>query len=307
VEQVPGAPATTLRTAAPIRQSWVARHPWVLLCSPALALSVILIGSLMILLMFSFFTYHRGRIIEEASLGSWVRVLGDPFFWDILGRSVTLAATVTLLNLLVGYPAAYAITKLRHPVALGAAYLLIFSPLVVSIVVRSYGWLLLLSEDGVLNFVLRSIHLIDTPLRLIFNLTGVQIAMVHGYMPFIVFPLVGVMNQVQGAYKEAAMDLGAGRIETFFRVSLPLSLPGIIAGCQIIFTLAVSAFVTPVLLGGGRVLVTSRLAWDDVTQLDWPRGAIEVFALLGVTVTVVLLSNVLARFTYLGHSRSTRA
>jgi len=210
---------------------------------------------------------------------------------------------VTILNLLVGYPAAYAITTLRDRRLQALAYVVIFTPLLVSIVVRSYGWLLLLSDGGALFFLLHAIGIAEPP-RLIFDLGGVVIALVHGYMPFMVFPLVGVMRQIQQVYKEAAMDLGATPFETFRRVTLPLTLPGIVAGCQIVFTLSLGVYVTPVLIGGGRVLVTARLAWEHVTNFSWPRASIEVFALLAVTVLIVFVSLWLTRRTYLGAMRT---
>lgn len=283
---------------------WLARYPWLLLTSPAIALTTLLASSLGILVVFSFFTEQRGRTIETFSLRSWQMTLSDPFFWDVLLRTTQLAATITVLSLVVGYPAAYALAKVRDKRLLAVAYVAIFSPLLVSIVVRAYGWLLLLADEGVVNFALRSVGIVEEPIRLIFNLTGVQIALVHGYMPFMVFPLVGVMSQVQTTYKEAAQDLGATRLGTFRRVTLPLTLPGIVAGCQIVFIFALGTFVTPVLIGGGRVLVTGRQAWENVTNFNWPRAAIEVFALLAITMLVVFLMLALTHRTYLGALRT---
>jgi putative spermidine/putrescine transport system permease protein len=286
-----------------IERSWLARRPWVPLTAPAFALTAILLAALAVLFLYSLYSSVNGRTIEVVTLGSWSETLSDYFFWDVLWRTVQLAGLVTILNLLVGYPAAYAITQVRDRRLQSLIYVAIFSPMLVSIVVRAYGWMLLLSENGAVYYALQSIGVTEPP-RLIFNLTGVVIALVHGYMPFMVFPLVGVMRQVQQVYKEAAMDLGAAPFETFRRVTLPLTLPGILAGCQIVFTLSLGVYVTPVLIGGGRVLVTARQAWEHVTNFSWPRASIEVFALLVVTVSVVFISLWLTRRTYLGAIRT---
>ena len=274
--------------------------PWVPLALPAGLLSLVLIGSIGVLLPFSFFAFEQGRMVEVLGLSSWARTLGDSFFWGILGRTLQLALLVTALDLLIGFPTAYAITKVRNPVILILAYGALFSPLVVSIVVRSYGWLFLLSDSGVVNSLLQQLGITSAPIHLIYSVIGVQIAMVHGFLPLMVFPLMGVIRQLPVTYKEAALDLGANRIQTFLRVVLPLTLPGIIAGCQIVFVLAVASYVTPELMGGGRVIVASRLAWESVSYLDWPRGAIQVFILLGSTGVFILGTNILARRTHLG-------
>lgn len=292
----------TLRSPAPLL-SRLRASPGLLLCVPAAAVSIVLVGALVIMMTYSFYTFDRGRLVETFTFASWTRYLADSFFWDILGRSVQLAAVITFVDLLIAFPAAYAITKVKDRRVLAAIYVAIFSPLVVSSVVRTFGWLGVLADQGLVNRVLLATGVIAEPLKLVFNLTGVEIAMVHAFVPFMVFPLLGSLRQIETRYREAALDLGATSPQTFLRVVLPLSLPGILAGCQVVFTLAVSAFVTPELMGGGRVIVASRLAWESVTNLDWPRGAIQVFSLLAVTITVFLVINILSRRTYLGHLR----
>jgi putative spermidine/putrescine transport system permease protein len=282
-------------------RKWSQRHPYLLLCAPAIILSLLLIGSLFVTTSYSFFSVERGQLVEQFTFRTWAKYVADPFFWDVLRRTVQLAGIVTVADLIIGFPAAYALTRVSNKRVLGFIYVAIFSPLVVSTVVRTFGWLGLLGDAGLVNTFLQSMGVISSPIKLAFNITGVQIAMVHSYVPFMVFPLLNTLRKIDKQYGEVSTDLGAGGLTTFRRVVLPLSLPGILAGCTTVFTLAVSAFVTPELMGGGRVIVASRLAWENVTNLDWPQAAIQVFSLLMLTVSVFVGVNVLSRFTYLGH------
>lgn len=165
----------------------------------------------------------------------------------------------------------------------------LFSPLLISVVVRAYGWMLLLSEPGLVNYALVRLGVLPQPVRMIYNATGVTVSLVHILLPYMIFPVVSVLRQIDPRLKEAARDVGAGRLRTFVAVVLPLSLGGVVAGCQIVFTLAISAFTAPALLGGGRVLVLSRLVFDNVASINWPLGAVEAFVLLAMALVVVFL------------------
>jgi len=286
------------RTAASPRP-----RQWILLIAPALLLGSILAGSLLILLVYSLFGFERGAMVERPGLGTWIAVLNDSFFWQTLRNTLVMAFTVTIASLIAGYPIAYAISKIKWPALVAVLYVVFFTPLLIGIVVRSYGWILLLADQGVINATLLRLGAIERPIPLIFNLTGVEIALVHGSLSMMVFPLINSFRAVERVLKESAMDLGAGRLQTFRRITMPLSLPGVIAGSQIVFTLAVSAWVTPQLLGGGKVTTMARLAYEDVISLNWPRGAIEVFALLMSALTLIIALNVLAQTTYLGRTR----
>jgi putative spermidine/putrescine transport system permease protein len=280
------------------RRSWPAplRHAAAALLAPAALLTTGLFGGgMLMMLVYSFYTFQDGLLLERFSARAWGAFFLDPFYWDVMGRSAWLGATVTFWALLLGYPAAYALARIRSPRILVPAYVCIFSPLLVSVVVRAYGWLLLLSEQGIVNWVLLRLGVVSEPVRMIYNATGVTVSLVHIMLPYMIFPLVSVLRQIDPALKEAAADLGAGRVRTFLEVVLPLSLGGVVAGCQIVFTLAISAFTAPALLGGGRVMVLSRLVFDNVASLNWPLGAVQAFALLGMALLVVFLFTRLGR------------
>jgi putative spermidine/putrescine transport system permease protein len=281
------------------------RRPWrrqlmpFLLAAPGVVLiALFFLWSMWIMLEYSFYSYEAGDLEKDWTLASWRRFFGDRFYWDILWRTAKLGFTVTVISLLIGYPVAYTLAKITRRAVLIPCYIIIFSPLLVSVVVRSYGWMLLLGRQGFVNDVLVSLPFIDSPVRLVFNNTGVIIALVHILMPFAIFPLLSVLTQLPPNLKEAAHDLGANRFETFIKVVLPLSMPGIIAAAQIVFVLSISALVTPMLLGGGRVFVLSKLVYQNITELNWPLAAVQAFVLLGMALIILGLFSRLNRATY---------
>jgi len=267
-----------------------------LLLLPAVAITAGVFASAMLLLFsYSAYTFRGGQLTEEISFLAWQSFFTDAFQWRLVGNTLRLAFSVTAIALVIGYPTAYALTKVRDQRLLLAAYVVIFSPLLVSLVVRIYGWLLILSENGVVNQALLAVGLIRSPLRLVYNDVGVVIALVHILLPFMIFPILSVLLQFDHALREAANDLGAGRLQTFLRVVFPMSLPGVVAGAQIVFTLAISAFVTPELLGGGTVQVLSRAIWFNVVDVNWPLAAVQAIVLLALALAALAVFDVAAR------------
>jgi putative spermidine/putrescine transport system permease protein len=229
----------------------------------------------------------RDRTGEGIGLHVWQTFLSDPFSWEILLNSIRIAAISTVLTLILAYPVAAALLKVKNRIYLTVAYVALFSPLLMSVISRSYGWLLLLSEGGFVNQLFGVVGL--GPYKMMFNETGVIIAMVHVLLPYAVLPILSVMTQIPGIYREAALDLGASRFTVFRKVSLPLTLPGVIAAGEIIFALSVSAFVTPSLLGGGRVLTLSRLVYDNIGMIEWATAAVQAIVLLTTALAVLFV------------------
>ncbi|MDR7542711.1 MAG: ABC transporter permease [Armatimonadota bacterium] len=267
------------------------------LLAPAVVLMVLLyvipLGSYLIN---SFHLFKDGRILPVWTLRTYVEYFTDPFSYKIIGESIRLSSIVTGLALLIGYPIAYALhTRVSSPAARAVVSLLIFSPLVVSVVVRTYGWFILLAGQGLVNTVLLRTGVIGQPLSLLFNATGVVISLTHILLPFAIFPIYSVMGRLEISLKEAARDLGAGWWETFRHITLPLTMPGVVAGALICFTLALSAFVTPRLLGGGRVQVMPLAVYNNTVEINWPSGAVTGLALLLMSVAAVWALNALLR------------
>jgi len=253
---------------------------------------------IVVLFSYSAYQFDGQRIEYLFTFEAYRRFFSDPFYWDVVGRSLQLAVFVTVLTVVIGYPTAYGITRIKQPGITVLLYILIFSPLLTSVIIRAFGWVVLLGDSGFANYILVGLHIVEHPIRLIYNVEGVTIALVHVMLPFAVFPMISVLNQTDPTLKEAANDLGANRWQTFRRVTWPLSLPGVLAGGQTTFVLAVSAFATPSILGGGRVLVLPRAIYEGIVSRDWPLAAVMGIALLALTLLMVFVSNQLFRLVY---------
>ena len=263
------------------------------LLAPSLALMAVLyVIPLGVYFINSFHAFKDGRILPVWTLQTYVDYFTDPFSYKVIGSSIRLSLIVTSLAVVIGYPVAYALhTRVRSSGARAVLSLLIFSPLVVSVVVRTYGWFILLASQGLVNTVLMRAGAITEPLSLLFNMNGVVISLTHILLPFAIFPIYSVMGRLDLTLKEAARDLGAGWWETFRRITLPLTMPGVVAGALICFTLALSAFVTPRLLGGGWVQVMPLTVYDNTVEINWPGGAVAGLTLLLMSIAAVWALN----------------
>ncbi|MBN8291063.1 ABC transporter permease [Rhodobacter sp. NTK016B] len=230
-------------------------------------------------------------------LSLWMDFASDGFNWSVLWNSVRIAAISTLIAVALAYPVAAALMRVKSRAFLAFGYVALFSPLLMSMVSRAYGWLLLLSDNGFVNQTLGMLFGID-PIRLVFNETGVIIAIVHVVLPYAVLPILNNMTQVPSVYREAALDLGASGWTVFRRVTLPLTLPGVIVAAEIIFALSASAFVTPSLLGGGRVLTLSQLVYENIGMIEWGMAAVQAIVLLVTALAVLFVLERVNRATH---------
>lgn len=236
--------------------------------------------------------YFLGQSLEVQgvaglSLGNFREVLADAYYWQLARNSFTLGALVTGITLAIAYPAALVMAEARGTRLFAVIAIAVFSPLLTSVIIRSYGWLYVLSDAGVVNWVLVALGVTDAPVRLIFNWTGTVIAMVHLEMPFMMFPILSVLLQQPPVLREAAQDLGADSFQTWRRVVLPLSLPGVLAGSQIVFATSISAFASPTILGGGRVRVLPVSIYGSIQGLEWPIGSVQAVMLLALSLVLV--------------------
>ncbi len=223
------------------------------------------------------------------TLSNFTRVLGDAYFLGVLADTVWIALKTTLICLVLGYPVAFHLAR-THSRWKGLLYVFVLSPLLVGVVVRSFGWLILLSGNGVINQGLRNLGLVDAPLTLMNNQFGVTLALVHVFLPFMILPLIGAIQSIDPNLEFAARSLGASRAKVFRRVWLPLSWPGIQAGCTLVFVLALSAYVTPVMLGGAQVKTLSVLVVQAlIDNFRWPAGAALALILAATGAVAVWL------------------
>ena len=261
---------------------------WLPLAPAAAVMAVLFVYPLLHFFRFSFDTLHQGRLIRGFTFEAYRRFAGDPYYWLNVWTTLRLAAAVTVICMALGYPLAYAVWSVKRPAARRWVLFAVMSPLVVSVVVRAYGWLILLGQQGAVNFVLLRTGLAQQPVRLVDNLTGVVIATVHVLLPFMVFPILAALDRIEPSLKEAAADLGAARWRVFGAVTWPLTLHGLTAGAQLVFPLALSAYVTPQLLGGGRVLVLSTLIYQTTIAVNWPIATVASMVLMAMTVLATL-------------------
>lgn len=216
--------------------------------------------------------------------------LADSFYAGILWRTIRVSLIVTLLTAALAYPVALYIVGLSPRGQ--AFYLLIYmTPWLVNVVVKAFGWSLLLSANGVINQSLKALGIIETSMRLMLNETGIVIGLTHGHFIFVLLPLWAALSGLDPNLRWAAANLGARGWDIFRRVTLPLTLPALMAGLIINFTMNMTAFATPALLGGARARVVSFLAYEvNLVELNWPLGSAMAVAMLAISLLLIWLS-----------------
>lgn len=214
-----------------------------------------------------------GAISETVTLSNYIGVMTDGFYLELVWNSLYLCTIITLATLVLSYPIALFIHR-AQPRWKSLLVLLVISPLLVSAVVRTYGWIIILSDQGLINATLVSLGLIDRPLRLIFNDFGVMVGLVEILMPYMILSLMAGFGRLDANLEDAAQSLGARRWTILWRITIPLTAPGIALGCLLVFVLSISSFVTPKLLGGGRVFLLATEIYDQaIVLLNWPLAA----------------------------------
>ena len=231
----------------------------------------------------------------------YMRFIDDDagIFHDALWSTLRLGLVTTVISLLIGYPLAHWMARMQSRLGHAIALMAVIAPLLTGIVVRTFAWMTILQDRGVINTTLMSWGLTSKPLPLMYNEFGTIVALVHIYVPFMVLTLIGVIGRIDVRLEQAARSLGAGRFRAFFEVTLPLSLPGILAGSLLVFALAISAYVTPALMGGTDVLTLPMLIAQQVGTSFNPgfAGALGII-LLGVCLVIVIAYNaILARLS----------
>lgn len=223
------------------------------------------------------------------SVQSYVRFFTDSYYIGALAQTLWLGALTTIVCLVLGFPVALQIARASARWR-AVLYGLVLSPLLIGIVVRSFGWTILLGNNGVINRSLRGLGLIRAPLPLMYNSFGIVVALAHVFLPFMILPILGALQHVDPALQNAARSLGASRATAFRRVVLPLALPGVQSGVILVFVLAVSAYVTPMLVGGMRVKTMAMIVVDTLLdQFQWPLGSALALMLSVATAAVVLV------------------
>jgi putative spermidine/putrescine transport system permease protein len=230
------------------------------------------------------------------------RLISSDLYFDALVATMRIGAVTTIIALLIGYPLAHWMARMHSRVGHALLLMAVIAPLLTGIVVRTFAWMTVLGDRGVINVTAQWLGLTAKPWPLMYNEFGVVVGLVHIYVPFMVLTLVGVIGRIDLALEEAARGLGASRARAFLEVTLPLSLPGILAGSLLVFALAISAYVTPVLLGGNNVLTLPMLIYQQVSA----SFNLGFAGALGVVLLAVSLALVFAYNTILGRLTGER-
>jgi putative spermidine/putrescine transport system permease protein len=220
-------------------------------------------------------------------------------FHDALWETLKIGFITTVISLLIGYPLAHWMARMQSRLGHVLVLMAVIAPLLTGIVVRTFAWMTILQDRGVINTTLMSWGLISKPLPLMYNEFGTVVALVHIYVPFMVLTLTGVIGRIDERLEQAARSLGAGRIRAFLEVTLPLSLPGVLAGSLLVFALSISAYVTPSLMGGNDVLTLPMLIAQQVGTSFNPNfaGALGMILLVVCLIIVIAYNKILSRLT----------
>lgn len=243
----------------------------VLLSPIAVLYLLFLIAPISFFLAMSVFRYDPLELyVPTVTADNFIRLFDDSYYRNIIFRTLKISFLTAFFSLLLGYPLALFLARTRSAWR-GVLMFLVIAPLMSGVIVRTYGWIVLLGSEGAVNRLLLSTGLIEQPLTILHTETAVLIALVHILMPYMVFPLFSSLSSQDPDVERAASTLGAGRIRTFFEVTLPLSRAGITMGSALVFTLAAGAVVTPALLGGREVKMLGQQIYELVLSiLNWP-------------------------------------
>lgn len=244
-------------------------------------------------LVLTYTVFKRGRfggIVWEPTLDNFTRAV-EPVYVRVLVDSLTLASITTVLAVLLGYPTAYLIAQLPtrwRTVAL----VLVVLPFWTNFLIRTYAWIVLLNSEGPLNQALVGLGIVDRPLGLLYTKGAVVAGLLYAYLPLMILPLYASIERLDPQLREAAANLGASRARTFFDVTLPLTLPGLITGCVFVFVPSLGNFVVPELLGGGKTVMVGNLIRDQFLKArDWPFGAVLALAVIALMVALFALQS----------------
>lgn len=265
-------------------------RPWYLLSPTLIVLTVLMVVPIVIMTVFSFYEFVTAGVEKQVfTTANWHEFFTDSFYHLFLWKTVKVAAITAILCALLGYPPAYfiAMTRTRHKWLL---LLLLIVPFWISFTIRTFSWIHILGEQGIINVVLMKLGLISEPLRMLYTQGSVIMGMIHFLLPYMILNIYVSLEGIDRNLISAARTLGCTQGQAFREVVLPLSLPGLMAGLLLCFVLAAGSYVTPQVLGSTRDALFGNLIYDTImTQLNWPLGStlsIVLLVLLGIVAMI---------------------
>lgn len=272
--------------------------PWWLSTPALLLFTALLLVPLLLTAVLSFNVYDAttGPKAGEFTLDHYIHLFTDSYYYGIFWRTFRISALVAVICVLIGTPEAYVLSRMRNPWR-SILLLVVLAPLMVSVVVRAFGWSMLLGPEGLVNGMLGIVGI--GPVKLLYTETAIVIALVHVMLPFMVIPVWTSLQKLDAGVENAALSLGASPLTTLRRVVLPQVMPGILSGSLIVFGLSASSFAIPGLLGGRRLKMVATVVYDEyLHELNWPLGAAIALVLLFANLVVMLSYNRLVEGRY---------
>jgi putative spermidine/putrescine transport system permease protein len=268
---------------------------WALALPPILLLLALFVVPLGYLFFISFMEPSQAALYEgNFTIANYVNALTDPFYLLIIQRTLIASALVLILCLVLGYPVGAVIASMPPRWRLVMLMVMLF-PLMVSNVVRAYGWVTILNRRGIVSTTLQSTGLTNYPMSFLYSMEAVVLGLLTILLPFMVISIANSLSTIDRSYSEAAQSLGAGPVRTFMHVTWPLSSPGVASGLMLVFFLMLSAYVTIALLGGPRFKLLVSLVYDSVIAFNFPRAAALSFILLLIALVLAALVQAVIR------------
>src|SRR5215469_616836 len=263
---------------------------------PILWVGLFLLFPYALVFVHSFWSVRDGVIVHNWNLENYSTLVHNPLYWQVLFRTARIAVSVTCLAVALGYPVAYFLS-FHTGRSKGLLYQLVIVPLWVSYLVRGYAWKTILGSDGVLNGFLQYLHLTHEPVGFfLYSPFAVVLMLTHIYTPFVFLPIYAALEHIPRPLLEASQDLGAGSFQTFWRVVLPLSMPGLLAGATFAFVLSLGDFLAPLLVGGPSGTMIANVVQSLFgAAFDWPLGAAISVGILVITIFLLFLSEFLEK------------
>ncbi|MGE0717675.1 MAG: ABC transporter permease [Alphaproteobacteria bacterium] len=256
---------------------WWRPAEWQLALPLALAFAAFFLAPLLILAAVSTFDDDQ---MTRVGFAQWAKFLGDAFYWRVVGDTLRLGLMTVAATMLVGYPLAL-VYMAAGPRWQRVLLFIIVLPLLTSVVVRTFAWIVVLGQEGVINQALLALGLVPAPLRLLQTELGLVLALTQIEMPLMLLPLLGVMARIDPALADASEALGASRWRTLFRVTLPLSVPGLVSGCLLVFASSTTAFISQSVIGGNRLVYLPLVIWQQsLVVYNWPLASVAALTLL---------------------------
>ena len=278
-------PVKTRRVLSPTARAW-------LFLSPSMLFMAVLIAASLLVLRMSIGT--QGAEWSGFSLASYAQLL-EPYYLKSLLLTLRLALISAAIAVVLAIPVAYTMSRLKSPLLRRLFLAAVLLPLLVNLLLQSYGWLVILGPAGMLNKTLLALGVIRRPIMMLYNQNGVLMGLVQTAFPLAVLPIASAMRSVARSYEEAAATLGASHAQIFRQVVLPMSMPGIITGATLVFAYNASSFVVPLLLGGRRVPMLAVMVHDQIAPLmNWPAASAAGVVLIVTTLLIMTLSEYLA-------------